>query len=898
MSSWGRFLVVGAVLVGATLVPSAAAAVEPHSYCVTGPVLVLGAGDTDTNNIINAVCKTSGKPCCSTSTGTSNRWDLACVQLAARYARDNFALGDVCGRYAWTQGPILKTGQFYPRDFNVFALGSLSGISDTEGPVGAAAATSFNSFHVNSKQKEPIALLAGGPVIIGQGTLAGSVLYASNYSDTQVTYVGAARPTTPTIPFAVNFADATTKLIAMSQAIKNYTAIPAAKQNSTITMTGSDPEMNVFTISASQLINTYTYVFNVPTGSSVYVNVAGTNPTIANAGFSGNLVGAQILWNFPDATNLTMSGISLPGSILAPKATSQLNGGTVTGTVVVGSASVSMELYAIPFHVPSSIAKQALWVDPTWSMPGYVSDDQTATDLTNEAGFIDISATTYNAEGSSRSSPEHRIWYSFQPASVQPKKKPLAVFFNGGPGSATSAYLFSFNTSTLTLDPCKVGGPSCTVGATKAVFNPSTWTQFANLLYVDAPAAGFSYPIGSLNPVANPSIGIDIDRDAGIFDEVVMRFMLKHPQILSNRVLLVGESYGGTRATMMLEHLFDYVNLTSSSSNYQDTQLAGQEASFFSAVFGTSTPTRQQLVSKFSGQVLIDPALVGKWQLDRPTQGTVDEFNRGANCLSDIVVRDSTGATTTNACWTSAIPMSGIPGWDATCDAYDCDKPPHYLEGLAMTAATNLNLVGVLEGMVGANVKNIEWMYGRSRPFAYGRLNGTVPPTPEMLSTFGLLGPFDRYYLIDNDDAGLPYVGADGVTASYWSTESRGTSNAGYVINRLIDGVSTFITVAKHDTVVYSPDIRYAIDSVRAATPAIFASVTGTSYDKTADNPFIYPPGTVKARHGRMEIDIGSPATAFYATMPGLYESGHTVSARAPAELLADVMEWYARSQP
>jgi hypothetical protein len=172
--------------------------------------------------------------------------------------------------------------------------------------------------------------------------------------------------------------------------------------------------------------------------------------------------------------------------------------------------------------------------------------------------------------------------------------------------------------------------------------------------------------------------------------------------------------------------------------------------------------------------------------------------------------------------------------------------------------------------------------------------------SPEMFATFGSLGALDRYFLIQNDDAHQTYPGATG-----WNTYSRGTNNTAFFINRLVDGVSTFITVAKHDTIIYSPDIRYAIDDVVAAYPDPFCLpppgscfVVGTSYDRSADNPLIYPPGTIKTRHGRMGIDIGSPTVTYYATMPGLYESGHSVSARAPAELLADVMDWYARSQP
>lgn len=165
-----------------------------------------------------------------------------------------------------------------------------------------------------------------------------------------------------------------------------------------------------------------------------------------------------------------------------------------------------------------------------------------------------------------------------------------------------------------------------------------------------------------------------------------------------------------------------------------------------------------------------------------------------------------------------------------------------------------------------------------------------------MVKTFGSLGPLDRYFLIQNDDVFTDYP-----SSVDWGSSTVGVNNMGYFVNRLINGVSTFITVAKHDHIVYSPDIRYAMEVIRGDFPAGFAPITGTSYDSTLDNPFIYPAGTVKARHGRLKIDLidgMGNTSSVYATMPGLYDAGHSVSDRAPADLLADVADWYAKSQP
>jgi len=869
---------------------------------VTGaPLVIGGSSDANTNNVIAAVCDAANPdPCCTTSSVSPKRWDLACVQKAARYARDNLQIGDVCGRYAWAQGPVTGTGQYYPRDFNVFSLNQLNGLRDTEGPAAAGSIISLNSFNLNLGDQQPVALLAGGAVSASSGTVHGKLVYATTYNDSQVTFIGASRPTSPTSPFPINFSAAGTKLVAMSAAIKAYDAIAATKLNNTVTLAGTDPELNVFSMPQALLTNTTSYVYNVPVGSSVIVNVLGSNPSILNAGLSGFVTGNQILWNFPDATTLTMSGVGFSGSILAPKATANLRNGSVAGTVVVAYGQpINVELYSSPFRMPSSLGARALKVDPTWSMTGNVSDDQTATDLTKEAGFLEIPATSYNAEGASRRSPTHRIWYSFQPATSQPQSKPLAVFFNGGPGSATSGYLFSFNTSSFTLDPCKVNGAACNSTPGAIAPNPSSWTQFANLLYIDAPATGFSYPIGNADPSTNPSIGTDMDRDAGIFNMVLTRFLLRHPPLWNNHVMIVGESYGGTRAPLMLQALFDYPSLINTGSRYRDPQLYAGELIYYLVTMGTTTPTTAQLAAKFSTQVLIEPAIIAGAQSSRPTNGTVDQFNRAQNCLPDNVSSDGKGNTRTTACFDSAPAIGGYPEVVPTCDSYDCDKAPGYSDKLTFAAVANLNKVDILNQMVGAKATNIEWMYARSRQNAYGRLTGDIVATPEMYSTFGSqLAPEDRYYLLYNDTAHVAYP-----SASSWFSNGRSAYHAVVFLNRMFEGVSTFITVAKHDTVIYSPDILYAIENVRLADTTTFASLKATSYNPTFDNPLLYPPGTSRPRHGYMFFAIGPasplnapPNQSFYVTTPGMYDSGHTVSIRAPAELLADVKDFYART--
>ena len=83
---------------------------------------------------------------------------------------------------------------------------------------------------------------------------------------------------------------------------------------------------------------------------------------------------------------------------------------------------------------------------------GWAGADSLQAQLGPTAGFYELDELDFYVHQGSyfnrlqmRSSPA-RIWYVFQPADENPEDKPLFVFFNGGPGGATSAGLFSANT--------------------------------------------------------------------------------------------------------------------------------------------------------------------------------------------------------------------------------------------------------------------------------------------------------------------------------------------------------------------------------------------------------------------------------------------------------------------
>ncbi|RYG46932.1 choice-of-anchor A family protein, partial [bacterium] len=103
-----------------------------------------------------------------------------------------------------------------------------------------------------------------------------------------------------------------------------------------VTLTGSSSSLNVFNLEASQLSGLYSFNLNVPTGSTVLFNVSGTSGSFAYPSLS-NFDASKTLWNFKDATTLSVNG--LQGSILAPFAavTATNSGQTIQGQMFAAS---------------------------------------------------------------------------------------------------------------------------------------------------------------------------------------------------------------------------------------------------------------------------------------------------------------------------------------------------------------------------------------------------------------------------------------------------------------------------------------------------------------------------------------------------------------------------------
>lgn len=124
-----------------------------------------------------------------------------------------------------------------------------------------------------------------------------------------------------------------------------------------INFTGTNPTLNVFTVAGADIQNAREIAISAPANSAVVINVTGGAATFQNgAVMETGVTAANVLWNFPTATAITLSSMDPMGTILAPFSAVTGSNGALTGQLVAanykGSTSFTDLQYACTLPVP------------------------------------------------------------------------------------------------------------------------------------------------------------------------------------------------------------------------------------------------------------------------------------------------------------------------------------------------------------------------------------------------------------------------------------------------------------------------------------------------------------------------------------------------------------------
>ncbi|TMW66300.1 hypothetical protein Poli38472_004065 [Pythium oligandrum] len=156
-----------------------------------------------------------------------------------------------------------------------------------------------------------------------------------------------------------------------------------------------------------------------------------------------------------------------------------------------------------------------------------LSETATQNEIPVKGGLCDITKQEAGYVKLTNKKDNHYFYWYFESRS-DPAMDPFVIWLQGGPGCSSLVGLLTEN------GPCQVNDDLTTS------INPFSWTQNANVLWLDQPTnVGFSYSTAAEDQ--------DQDQDdvSNNFYEFLQKFLDKHPELEGRPLFITGESFAG-----------------------------------------------------------------------------------------------------------------------------------------------------------------------------------------------------------------------------------------------------------------------------------------------------------------------------------------------------------------
>jgi choice-of-anchor A domain-containing protein len=236
------------------------------------------------------------------------------------------------------------------QDFNAVIYDNASTSSDIEGAAVVGGNFSGGTVYNNPTGSQP----AGFGALTVFGSTSGGTIDIDNDGSA---YVGG----TEGAPISFNggeyigapgatIADFETPLNALSQQLSELTATqvaPSGMNNVPITAIPASDGIAVIDITAAELDAIASYAIDLNGAATLVINVSGSVIDFSANDESGITGADNIIWNFYDATSVTL-GTEIAGTVLAPDAT-VTNDNQIDGALVAENWDGNGELHDYPF---------------------------------------------------------------------------------------------------------------------------------------------------------------------------------------------------------------------------------------------------------------------------------------------------------------------------------------------------------------------------------------------------------------------------------------------------------------------------------------------------------------------------------------------------------------------
>ncbi|KAF5484106.1 Carboxypeptidase Y-like protein [Colletotrichum fructicola] len=146
---------------------------------------------------------------------------------------------------------------------------------------------------------------------------------------------------------------------------------------------------------------------------------------------------------------------------------------------------------------------------------------------------------------------ERHLFFWFHEARHDEQDAPLMIWFQGGPGGSSLHGMLYEN------------GPCLSDGANGTEFNPNSWTEHFNIIYLDRPAGvGFSYVDDYSDETSYPSRAEESALDIISF---IKLFYEAFPDFADADLHLAGESYAGRYIPSIASTILEYNDFLTSA---------------------------------------------------------------------------------------------------------------------------------------------------------------------------------------------------------------------------------------------------------------------------------------------------------------------------------------------
>lgn len=234
-------------------------------------------------------------------------------------------------------------------DYNVMVFNDFSSAnSDTEGNLAAGGNVTLGNYSVAShiSGSDGARLVAGGSVTAsngGVGSGQNGSIYANSTTLSGFTANGGVHAQNQ-----VNFNGLQSEYQNLSTSWSQLSANGTVNNSyGTLTLTGTDSALNVFSLDASQITNTNSVYINATAGSTVLINVSGNNQYFQNGQvFLSGINPSNVIYNLYQASFMSLVGSKNPqGSILAAFADVTGGYGQMNGQLIANSYNGNTEFH-------------------------------------------------------------------------------------------------------------------------------------------------------------------------------------------------------------------------------------------------------------------------------------------------------------------------------------------------------------------------------------------------------------------------------------------------------------------------------------------------------------------------------------------------------------------------